>query len=67
VHDRRARTTSPDTTVREFYFFMSALTFNIWVLLNLKISPIRGFAEPIVSLVRVIGTLSKHYVTLDMG
>jgi hypothetical protein len=67
VHDRRARTTSKDTTVRQFYFFMSVLIFNIWVLLNLAISPIRGYARATISLVKVIGAFSIPCSILDMG
>jgi hypothetical protein len=65
VHDRRPRTTSRDPTVRAFYFLVSALIFNVWLLLNLKLSRTPGYETPVIALVEVLAALSEP--NLDTG
>ncbi|MCJ7505137.1 transposase [Candidatus Bathyarchaeota archaeon] len=58
IHDRRPRTTSRDPTVRAFYFYLSALVFNLWLLLNLRTPYTLGYETPIVAVVELLALLS---------
>jgi IS4 transposase len=60
IHQQLPRTTTLDPKVRYFYFMLIVVVFNLWVVLNIKLSERQGiYWTPIVSIFDLLAALAE--------